>query len=250
VAINPLIFSNKLLVTPKSVHLKSINMQVIFAVFTLIALLFFTFTTAEARSVIPFLFELPSQADLYYTAESLENGGPPESILQRSSEVTLPIVVKSSSEENIHLKFHATYGEQMASPKLPPGIIAYVEPNDIIIEKGGNTTINLIVKTAPDAPDGWYFMNIVGVMDSDDFSGTNISLKVGKGSEIPLLPSEITLSPLQQLRNGVAATQIQCKDGLQLVFKASNGNPACVNEISISKLIERGWAKPINSSQN
>lgn len=240
-----MIICNNLLVTPKNINSKSTNTKVIFAVFTLLVLLFSTFTTVEARSVMPFLFELPSQADLYYTRESLENGGPPESILQRSSEVILPLVVKSSSEENLHLKFHATYGEQMASPKLPPGIIAYVEPNDIVIEKGGNTTINLIVETAPDAPDGWYFMNIVGVMDSGDFSGTNISLKVGMGSEIPLLPSEIILSPLQQLRNGVAATQIQCTDELQLVFKASNGNPACVKSETKIKLIERGWAKPL-----
>jgi len=54
---------------------------------------------------------------------------------------------------------------------------------------------------------------------------------------------KINLSPKQQVINGVAHDQIICIDGLQLVFKLSDGSPACVKEQSIPKLIQWGWAK-------
>lgn len=46
--------------------------------------------------------------------------------------------------------------------------------------------------------------------------------------------------PLKQMKNGIAVT---CGDGLELVSKASNGNPACVKPATKLKLIERGWAR-------
>lgn len=46
--------------------------------------------------------------------------------------------------------------------------------------------------------------------------------------------------PLKQMKNGMAVT---CGDGLELVSKASNGNPACVKPATKLKLIERGWAR-------
>lgn len=48
--------------------------------------------------------------------------------------------------------------------------------------------------------------------------------------------------PLQQIRNGVKATSVMCTEGLELVLKQSNGQPACVKPSSVAKLIERGWA--------
>jgi hypothetical protein len=49
-------------------------------------------------------------------------------------------------------------------------------------------------------------------------------------------------SPLMQMAMGVDLHELQCKDGQQLVFKASNWRPACVNESSVTILQERGWA--------
>ena len=37
--------------------------------------------------------------------------------------------------------------------------------------------------------------------------------------------------------------EISCKKDLELVFKTTDNSPACVRSDSISKLIERGWAK-------
>jgi hypothetical protein len=52
------------------------------------------------------------------------------------------------------------------------------------------------------------------------------------------------ISPLNQFKSGVPSKEIQCKIGLELIFKSSNGFPACVKPDTQEKLIERGWAKP------
>ncbi len=48
--------------------------------------------------------------------------------------------------------------------------------------------------------------------------------------------------PLQQHKKGVNLGDIECRHGLQLIMKATNGEPACVKPETKSKLIERGWA--------
>ena len=53
---------------------------------------------------------------------------------------------------------------------------------------------------------------------------------------------ETVLSPLKQIKEGVAPENIICKEGLELVFKL-NGQPACVKTTSIEKLIAWGWAQ-------
>jgi YVTN family beta-propeller protein len=45
------------------------------------------------------------------------------------------------------------------------------------------------------------------------------------------------------LGNKISETEEKfCKEGYRLVFKATNGSPACVFPDSVEKLIERGWA--------
>jgi carboxymethylenebutenolidase len=48
--------------------------------------------------------------------------------------------------------------------------------------------------------------------------------------------------PLKQINDGIKPTEVTCTEGLELVLKLSNGNPACLKPSSVSKLIERGWA--------
>ena len=54
-------------------------------------------------------------------------------------------------------------------------------------------------------------------------------------------PHSYILSPLQQFKSGIPIDEIECKDGLVIVIKNSNGNPACVKPETKTKLIERGW---------
>lgn len=51
-------------------------------------------------------------------------------------------------------------------------------------------------------------------------------------------------SPLKQFKSGIPIDEIQCKVGLQLVIKASNGNPACVKASSIQHLVQISWITP------
>ena len=48
--------------------------------------------------------------------------------------------------------------------------------------------------------------------------------------------------PLKQINDGVEPANVTCTEGLELVLKKSNGNPACIKPSSVAKLIERGWA--------
>ena len=50
-----------------------------------------------------------------------------------------------------------------------------------------------------------------------------------------------SLSPLQQYESGIAANDVTCRQGLQLIFKFTNGTPACVTSQTKEKLFERGW---------
>jgi len=54
---------------------------------------------------------------------------------------------------------------------------------------------------------------------------------------------KLVVSPRQQILNGVSHDDIICNEMLQLVFKLSDGSPACVKEQSIPKLIQCGWIK-------
>jgi len=55
-------------------------------------------------------------------------------------------------------------------------------------------------------------------------------------------------SPRQQLMSGTDPHEIQCADGMQLVFKATNFHPACVKESSYQVLLQRGWVSAHNPS--
>ena len=53
------------------------------------------------------------------------------------------------------------------------------------------------------------------------------------------------LPPLKQFKLGIKTDEIVCKDDLVITIKSSNGNPACVRQESLEKLIQRGWSKTI-----
>jgi hypothetical protein len=50
-------------------------------------------------------------------------------------------------------------------------------------------------------------------------------------------------SPLVQFKSGIAANNIKCHQGFQLVIKAENGHPACVRSQTAQTLVDWGWAK-------
>ncbi|MEK6944817.1 MAG: hypothetical protein AABW55_05210, partial [Thermoproteota archaeon] len=48
-------------------------------------------------------------------------------------------------------------------------------------------------------------------------------------------------SPKKQMDEGVEAGAVVCKEGLDLIIKASTGSAACVKSSSVEILIARGW---------
>lgn len=203
-----------------------------------------SFGFVEARTVSPFIFELSEDAENYFTPESVNNGGPPELILQKSGTESFPLTIKSTTDNAVPVKFFATFGEQTGKPKLPPGIDVIIEPNSFTLDKDESVTINVQIKATSDAPDGWYFLNFVGMWNEDEFSGTNISLKVGKGSDILLSPADFIESPLKQFKSGIPLNEIRCKEGLDLAVKKSNGHPICITNETKTKLEHMGFLWP------
>lgn len=62
--------------------------------------------------------------------------------------------------------------------------------------------------------------------------------------------AELILSPTQQFKSGVQIDQIQCREGLTVAIKASNGNPVCVKLETMQKLIQRGWLDKNSMNQS
>jgi len=48
-------------------------------------------------------------------------------------------------------------------------------------------------------------------------------------------------SPRKQMDEGVEAEDVVCKEGLELIIKASTGSAACVKPSSVEILLDRGW---------
>lgn len=58
----------------------------------------------------------------------------------------------------------------------------------------------------------------------------------------PELQIAFHLPPLKQIASGTLPENVTCTEGLQLIFKSTDGSPACVKPKTAEKLIERGWA--------
>ncbi|HEU5221846.1 MAG TPA: hypothetical protein VFU58_07275, partial [Candidatus Nitrosotalea sp.] len=97
--------------------------------------------------------------------------------------------------------------------------------------------INHIVdQSNPPTFDSWWSVDDKGNISKDTNSTTISKIK--------------NASPLQQFKLGVAADDVKCGPGLQLVIKTKDGSPACARPQTAQKLVERkwGWAmQPIDS---
>ena len=54
------------------------------------------------------------------------------------------------------------------------------------------------------------------------------------------------VSPLKQMKLGIHTSNIVCKEDFEFITKY-NGSPACVKPETKTKLIERGWGKPLSN---
>ena len=54
--------------------------------------------------------------------------------------------------------------------------------------------------------------------------------------------------PLKQFKSGITSQDVSCKQGLWLIFKTSDGSPACVKPEAAYTLIYRGWSNEISKT--
>lgn len=74
--------------------------------------------------------------------------------------------------------------------------------------------------------------------------GTQTGTQVpSQGGNMTIFSSNVLPLPLQQLRSGIPAKDVKCRNDFTLVIKAEDGSPACVKSDDITKLVQRGWAK-------
>jgi len=77
---------------------------------------------------------------------------------------------------------------------------------------------------------------------SADTPDTTTDESMADDSAMQMTTTASVQAPLQQLMGGADPHNIACGEGLQLVYKASNFQPACVKDSTYQILIQRGWA--------
>lgn len=62
------------------------------------------------------------------------------------------------------------------------------------------------------------------------------------GVDTCVMAKKLHLAPLKQIRVGIGALDVSCKDGYDLVLKSTNNMPSCVKPSTVNTLVQRGWA--------
>src|SRR5256885_14844414 len=57
------------------------------------------------------------------------------------------------------------------------------------------------------------------------------------------LGTNTVLSPLEQLKSGIASLDVKCKQDLLLIIKSENNLPACTRPLTALHLLERAWGQ-------
>jgi hypothetical protein len=73
-----------------------------------------------------------------------------------------------------------------------------------------------------------------------NYSSPQENASVSSGPPIPTNVTNV-LPPLEQVKSGVQAKDVQCKQGFTLIIKAEDDSPACVYPQVAQILAQRGW---------
>lgn len=125
-----------------------------------------------------------------------------------------------------------------------PGAIP--EDNSTDINTGPIPEDNITDTTSiPNPMDNSTDIQNLNPVDSNPFTSDNMSMPDNSSLPVntPTMPpnNKITLPPLEQIKSGIHAKDVQCKQGFSLVIKAEDGSPACVEPQIVQILIQRGW---------
>lgn len=228
-------------------HLLILTFIALVGIFSQINLL----SNVEARSIAAFDWQIDEQ----YTRDGFV-----DFIVSKGSHNSLPVTVRSISNEPIMLVVHTTYNFDQTGPaKLPSGVDAFFEPTQFRLEPNQSKQVELVINVDENAPSNLYDLQIVGTWEEEgktpDFMGSSIRLHVGRDYGIGKIPVNMLDPPLKfwkyaQNDKDVTIYDTSCRNDYVLVVKAKDGSPACVNYQTKPKLIQRYWASldhPINS---
>lgn len=62
------------------------------------------------------------------------------------------------------------------------------------------------------------------------------------GADACVMAKKLYLAPLKQIRVGIGALDVACKDGFVLALKTTDHMPSCVKTATADALVQRGWA--------
>ncbi|MDE1813363.1 MAG: hypothetical protein KGH87_04980 [Thaumarchaeota archaeon] len=165
------------------------------------------------------------------------------------------------------------YDARLQNPELITSNDLTVKAVPILINLNGNSTVTYTI-TAKNNIKGVYSMSlfsscgksplVVGLNESDVLPSALfrfampshhcgvISDEISKeitgydgiiSKTISMPPNRF--SPLEQIQLGSNSTDVQCKQGFDLIIKAHDNMPACVRPDTTNLLIKRGWEQNI-----
>ena len=222
-------------------------MKTTFLITSLVFFMLFTsvLSFAEARGFSPFSFHLVDEImynDLWFYVD----GSKSNFKVDKGETATFPLSITSKASDGTVVDFHATIdNDQMGEIRFPPGVNIQLEPNQMTMN-GTNQILNVTVHVSEKAPSSKYNVQLVGVWKDEgkipNFMGTAFSLHVGRDFGNDAIPVNFFMSPLKFAKDGVPPEEIPCRNGFILILKYDD-SPACVNEDTKPKLIQRGWMK-------
>jgi len=173
-------------------------------------------------------------------------------------------IIKYSYDENVYdipynvtnakVKIFTEFGVRLTTNDYGILQMSYpIELTDTITNAYGNVTLTSFIENAGDINDGFQVLelNDEHISFQWDFihdDGSPFGPGLGFFSTVTVSGSKPITEDVQhdslkhQIRMGVTSDEINCKEGLELIFKPSNNSPACVKPSTVEKLIQRGWA--------
>ena len=219
----------------------SVYSSMMYVAVIVISLIFFIVPSASAHLVPGFSIQPDPNYIDPVTHFQLTKENHPHIVLQRDSEFTLPMILKSEGDNGSFITsywFHVTDGHDFTAEVMPTGMSIQVVPDHLLAGDGSVHRFNIVIKVDKNTPSGIYAPNLVTKWNNNVTQSTDvipIYFQVGKWNWNSLE---------RQMELGISAKHVVCKSNLQMVIiKTEDGSPACVKPDTSNILIERGWAK-------
>jgi hypothetical protein len=220
-----------------------VSSLIIYISIIMTSLIFFIVPPASAHVVPGFSITPDSNYTDPVSHFLLSKENHPHIVIQRDSEFTLPMILKSDGNNGsftTSYRFHITNGNDFTAEVMPTGMSIQVVPDHLLAGEGSVQKFNILIKVDNTTPSGIYAPNLVTKWNNNVTQSMDvipIYFQIGKWNWNSLS---------NQVATGISAKNIVCEKDLQPVIKSEDGSPACVKPSSMQKLVDRGWAKPIS----